>query len=131
MSTNLPIKMLWSVWDNNSKVSWEYKSRLVTVKFNMPPVAVAILPINGLIGVIGSFDEFGAENFQTYDYEGNLKKSYAAPDLGSQSQFGGAREITDGQIEAMVGFYNDNGWKDQAGTLDLDTGLLDGIHRSY
>lgn len=131
MSLSLPVKILWSVWDNNPLVSWEYKGKSVEVKFNAPPVSVAILPINELIGIIGRYDELGSANLQTYDYEGNLQKTYTAPSLGEESQFGGAREIGLGQIEAMVGFKNESGWNDQAGTLDLNTGSLGGIHRSY
>jgi hypothetical protein len=123
--------MLWSVWDNNSVVSWEFLGKSYSVDMKMSPIAVAVFPKHQLVAITGNFDVFGPENLKTYHWNGEFCRSYRAPDLGDQTQFGGARELESGAVEVLIGFYDSGVWKDKAGLLNLDTGEVDDLHRNY
>jgi hypothetical protein len=96
----------------------------------LPPIAVFHLQSREMIAVIGDFDEFGSSNLLLYSYDGVLQHTITAPDRGQTSQFGGVTE-NNGEIYGIVGFQTDTGWKEEAGLLNLDDGVVTNLHRNY
>jgi hypothetical protein len=131
MQTNLSkLKINWSVWDNNPIVTWVYDGKTASVVFKLVPVAVANISSRKMIAIVGNFDEFGSSNLFVYSYDGVLQHTYTAPNLGKNSQFGGVME-NGADVDVIVGFKTDSIWKEEAGKLDLNDGVVSGLHRNY
>lgn len=124
------IQFNWSVWDNNPTVSWICNGNTVSVSLGKPPLSVANLPTQSLVAIVGNYDDFGSENLLLYSYDGALQRKFAAPQLGSNARFGRVSETPDG-ISAVVGFYDETGWVEKAGALNLGDGTIGQLHRSY
>ena len=120
----------WSVWDANPVVTWKWGNQVVQVKFENPPIAIAVLDHQQWISIVGRPEEFGAANLVMYSYDGMLQKSYSAPALGGEHHFGGVRADGDG-VEVIISFTDQGDWKEKAGTLDVATGNVTDLRRSY
>jgi hypothetical protein len=129
-SNNQTLKINWSVWDNNPTVSWNCHGNVTTVSLKRPPLSVANLSDHSLVAIVGNYDEFGSKNMLLYSYDGVLKQTLAAPELGSKAHFGRVSETLDG-VGAVVGFFDKTGWVERAGNLDLKDGTIEQLHRSY
>ena len=125
------IEFKWSVWDKSPLVSWSCQGVPKSVKFRMPPLAVSHLLSRQVIAVVGSFDEFGPANLLFFSYDGILEKTFVAPPIGENAQFGAVLEDGSGNVQAIIGCKVDGRWKEVAGCLDTDSGAVDNLHRSY
>lgn len=120
----------WSVWDKSATVSWRCNGQTFAIVFNKPPLSVTDLSSHSLIGIAGSYDEFGSENLLLYTYDGILQQTFIAPELGASAHFGRILENR-GRVCAIVGFFDKIGWVEMEGDLDLVDGTLDQLHRGY
>jgi hypothetical protein len=120
----------WSIWDNRPAVAWTYDGKASTVTLRKPPLSVANLPDHSLVAVIGDYDDLGSANLLLYSYDGVLRQTLVAPELGSKAHFGSVSE-THGGVSAVVGFFDKTGWVERAGKLNLKDGTLVQLHRSY
>jgi hypothetical protein len=125
-----PLKINWSVWDANPVVAWTWNDKDVIVAMRLPPVAVALLPKLKLIAIVGNFDEFGSNNLLLYSFDGVLHRTYGAPSVGKDAQFGGIQEGSQ-DVDVIVGFRGDTGWQEISGKWNFDDGTLGNTHRSY
>jgi hypothetical protein len=122
---------MWSVWDESPTISWRFDGGDVKITLRLPPVSVVALQNCGVIAVAGNAAEFGGNNLLFYTYEGKLLRVYSAPLLGEKAQFLGVSE-TNGEVIGTVAYECDEGvWIEVAGTLNLETGVLTELHRSY
>jgi hypothetical protein len=96
----------------------------------MPPIAVTDLSRLARVAIVGNFQEFGSENLRLYFYDGSFDKSFAAPSLGPEAQFGAIQQTASG-FEALVGYQGDQGWNEIAGRWDPSSGIVEGLHRTY
>ncbi|WP_288108279.1 hypothetical protein [Limnobacter sp.] len=131
MKNSSGIKILWNVWDRESTVSWVFNNIKILKPYKLPPVSVSVLPLNAMVGVVGSFDEFGSSNFQVFSFTGDLINTYTAPDIGTGCSFGSVREIDLNKVDISFGYYLNGVWQDQSGTLDLESSSIEKIHRNY
>jgi len=122
---------MWSVWDNNPIVSWDYDGVRRSVDMEVPPASAAVLPKHGLVSIVGTYDALGSTNLRTYFPDGRLCRSYQAPNLGEMSQFATVLELPTGQLEVVIGYQSDGVWHDVAGQLDLASGEVSNIRRGY
>jgi hypothetical protein len=125
-------EIAWSVWDKSPQVKWQWQDQAVSITFAYPPLSVIPLPTHRFVAIAADQREFGATNLFLYDFEGILCKSFRAPDLGNQPQFGSAEEIDRGKaIQAVIGFFKDGHWQEMASILDIQSGAMSGLHRAY
>lgn len=129
-SANQNLQFHWSVWDNNPVVSWTYDGKSACVSLTKPPLAVANLENHSLVGIVGDYDEFGSSNLALYSYDGVLRQTFVAPQLGVDARFGRVSEIPDG-VSVVIGFYDKTGWVEREGKLNLVDGTIGQLHRSY
>jgi hypothetical protein len=125
------IEFKWSVWNKSPIVSWSCQGVLKSVEFRIPPLSVSHLLSRQVIAVVGSFDEFGAANLLFFSYDGMLEKTFVAPAIGENAQFGAVLEDSNGNVQAIVGCKHDGRWKEVSGCLDTDSGVVENLHRSY
>ncbi|WP_143501883.1 hypothetical protein [Pseudomonas sp. Irchel 3E13] len=133
MSNNIfGINVKWTVWDNNPIVCWEWSGGRASVKMTFPPISVGVIHVNDalVVAIVGSYEEFSSGNLNLYSLDGVFLQSYTAPQLGEESQFGAVEEVGS-SIRAVIGYLDNGRWKEVAGTLDLRSGFVDSIHRSY
>jgi hypothetical protein len=123
-------QICWSVWGDNPTVSWNCHGGSFAITMKYPPLAVIDLSAHSLIAIIGNYDELGSENLLLYSYEGVLTKTLRAPALGSKAHFGRVSEAGNG-VTASVGFFDNTGWVEREGYLDLESGNMRDFHRSY
>jgi hypothetical protein len=100
------------------------------VSLKKPPLSVANLSGHALIAIVGDYEELGSANLLLYSYAGTLLQTLAAPALGSKAHFGGVLETADG-VSATIGFFDETGWVERAGKLNLLNGAIEHLHRSY
>ncbi|MDO8040278.1 hypothetical protein [Janthinobacterium sp. SUN137] len=124
------LKINWSVWDNNSTVSWDFNANSIRVEIKMPPLGVANLKSKSLIAIVGRFDEFGSSNLLLYSYEGILQRAFKAPPLGKCSQFTSVSE-SNGIVSVGIGFETDSDWGEKSAHFNVIDGTLTNYHRSY
>lgn len=129
-SNNQEPQINWSVWDRNPLVSWDYRGNVFTVALEKPPLSVSHLPCHSLIAIAGHYDDFGSENLFLYTYDGLLKKTLTAPALGVKAHFGRVFENHD-KLSAVVGFFDETGWVEREGFLDINDGSFAEVHRTY
>lgn len=127
---NQELKINWSVWDDNPTVAWIYRGENFHVSLRTPPLSVVDLPRHALVGIVGNYEDLGSENLLFYSYNGLLVKKLAAPNLGSKSQFGRVFEVLD-KVNATVGFFDQTGWVEKVGTLNIEDGTMGQFHRNY
>lgn len=130
MSGTDSLQFNWSVWDNNPTVSWTRDGVAVSVSLSKPPISVTNLATQSLIAIVGNFDELGSSNLLLYSYDGVLRRRFVAPDLGAEAQFGRVLEMPDG-VSVIIGFYDQTGWVEKWGKLDIKDGTIGELHRSY
>lgn len=128
--TNNAPQINWSVWGNNSTVSWNYQGNDFSAILKMPPLSVADIPLHSLIAIVGNYEEFGSTNLLLYSYDGGLVKTLTAPDLGAGAHFGRVYE-NHGKVSAAIGFIDKTGWVEKEGSLDMEEGTIAQLHRSY
>ena len=124
------LKIDWSVWDNNSTVSWNFNANSIRVEMKMPPLGVANLKSKSLIAIVGRFDEFGSSNLLLYSYEGIFQRTFNAPPLGKCSQFTSISE-SNGIVNVGIGFEIDSEWEEKSAQFNVIDGTLTNYHRSY
>jgi hypothetical protein len=125
------VKIMWSVWDGNPDIFWHWAGRNVKITLRLPPISVVALPSYGIIAITGNAEEFGGNNLIFYTFEGNLLRTYSAPPHLKNAQFSGVSETND-EVVAIVAYETDDGcWIEEAGKLNLETGFLTDLHRSY
>ena len=129
-STGGTLHIDWSGWGSNSTVSWNYRGTTFNAVLAKPPLSVADLSLHSLIAIVGSYDEFGSANLLLYSYDGVLKKTLTAPDLGAKAHFGRVLQIQN-KVSAVVGFFDETDWIEREGFLDLSDGTIDQLHRAY
>jgi len=123
-------QICWSVWDASPTVSWNCYGRNFAVTLKNPPLAVVDLAAHSLIAIVGSYDDFGSANLLLYSYDGVLKKTLSAPELGLKAHFGRVSETGD-SVTASVGFFDKAIWVERDGKLDIENGSMAQLHRSY
>ena len=124
------LKINWSVWDNNSTVSWDFNANSIKVEMKMPPLGFANLKSKSLIAIVGRFDEFGSLNLLLYSYEGIFQRAFKAPSLGKCSQFTSVSE-SNGIVSVGIGFETDSEWGEKSAQLNIIDGKLTNYHRGY
>lgn len=127
---NPTLQFNWSIWDDSPVVSWACDGKASTVSLKNPPLSVANLPAHSLVAIVGNYDDLGSANLLLYSYDGVLRQTLAAPELGPKAHFGTVSETPDG-VSAVVGFFDKTGWVERAGKLNLKDGTLEQLHRSY
>ncbi len=125
-----PIKITWSVWDSSPVVSWSSEDGVFSVERKLPPIAVSLLPRQKMIAIVGDYEERGSCNLLFYSLDGVLVRSFAAPQYGEDSQFGGVGETANG-LEVIVGYRVGGVWAEEKGKLDWVTGNVTELHRNY
>jgi hypothetical protein len=126
---NIP-EISWSVWKKSPIVSWCCGGVNFNAVLKRPPLAVADLSLHSLIAIVGSYDEFGSANLLLYSYDGVLKKTLTAPALGTKAHFGRVTQ-TQNKVSAVVGFFDETGWTEKEGFLNLTDGTIEQLHRAY
>lgn len=96
----------------------------------MPPISVAHLAAHHAVAIVGNYNELGSDNLCLYSYSGDLIRTYSAPNLGKDAQFGAIRESGD-DLEVTVGYNENDRWLEMAGRLNPDDGSVSQMHRSY
>ena len=129
-STGGTLHIDWSGWGSNSTVSWNYRGTTFNAVLAKPPLSVADLSLHSLIAIVGSYDEFGSANLSLYSYDGVLKKTLTAPALGTKAHFGRVTQTQD-KVSVVVGFFDETGWTEKEGFLNLTDRTIEQLHRAY
>jgi hypothetical protein len=125
------VKIMWSIWDGDPTVSWRCDDSDTKITLRLPPVSVAALPSHGAIAIAGNIKEFAEANLLLYSYNGEFLRAYSAPPLGGNAQFSGVSE-KNGEVMIIVAYETDDGeWVEEAGKLNVETGIVSNLHRSY
>lgn len=117
-------RILWSYWDKNNTVTWNYRNEDVLIELCFPPLSVSVLSGVSQVAIATAYEEDAGDNLRLYDFEGKLLSRISAPVIGEKPQICFVKELEDESVLAIVGFYKESKWNELAVPMDIESGCF-------